>query len=68
MWTLSSELELVVPDEGGDRGAVWPWAMAAASWTHGLWDAAVAVEASATARERHRVDALCRIGRRWEAP
>jgi hypothetical protein len=65
-WTLSSELELVVPDEGGDRGDVWPWAMVAASWTRGAWDAAVAVEASATAQERRRVDALCRIGRRWE--
>jgi hypothetical protein len=67
-WSVSTELELVVPDESGERGAVWPWGMVAASWTRGLWDAAVAVEASATARETHRVDALCRIGRRWEGP
>ena len=67
-WTVASELELVVPDEPGDRGEVWPWAMLAASWRRGLWDAAVAVEAQASAEEEHRVDALVRVGRRWEGP
>ncbi len=67
-WTVASELELVVPDEPGDRGDVWPWAMLAASWRRGPWDAAVAVEAQASTEDAHRVDALVRVGRRWEAP
>lgn len=67
-WTVSSELELVVPDEPGDRGDVWPWAMLAASWRRGPWDAAVAIEAQASTEDAHRVDALVRVGRRWEAP
>lgn len=67
-WTVASEVELVVPDEPDNRGEVWPWAMAALSWRRGLWDAAVAVEAQASAEERYRLDALCRIGRRWGTP
>ncbi len=67
-WRLASELELVVPDEDRGRGRLWPWAMAAAAWSRGPWDAAVAIEASASAEERGRLDALCRVSRRWEAP
>jgi hypothetical protein len=67
-WTVASELELVIPDEPDGRGELWPWAMAALTWQRGAWDAAVAVEAQASTEERHRVDALCRVGRRWEGP
>lgn len=67
-WTLATEVELVRPDEPDDRGELWPWVMTALSWRRGSWDAALAVEAQASAEERRRVDALVRIGRRWEAP
>ena len=64
----STELELVRPDEPRGRGTLWPWALAAISWDHGPWQAAVAVEASASPEYRSRVDALCQLGRRWGAP
>ena len=67
-WVASTELELVAPDAPDGRGALWPWALAALAWTRGAWDAAIAVEASASSEHRHRVDTLARIGRRWELP
>ncbi len=67
-WTLSTELELVIPDDARGRGTIWPWAMTAMTWSRGVWDAAVALEASASSEERGRLDALCRLGRRWELP
>lgn len=66
--TVSSELELVIPDEDRGRGVVWPWGLVAASWTRSDWDAAVAVEASASPEYRHRVDALFQLSRRWRTP
>jgi hypothetical protein len=65
--TASSELELARPDDAA-RGGWWPWALAALGWRTGAWDAALAIEASASPEYRHRVDALVRVGRRWEAP
>jgi hypothetical protein len=65
---MSAELELVRPDEPRGRGMLWPWALAAISWQQGPWQAAVAVEASASPEYRSRVDALCQLGRRWGAP
>lgn len=62
---FSTELELVVPDEERGRGAVWPWALVAMSWVHGDWQAAVALEASASAEYRYRVDGLLQLARRW---
>lgn len=62
---VSSELELVIPDEARGRGAVWPWALVAASWEHQDWQAAVAIEASASPEYRHRVDGLLQLSRRW---
>ncbi len=59
------ELELVVPDHGA-RGAVWPWALVALSWRRALWEAAVAVEASASPELSSRLDVLARLSRRWE--
>lgn len=62
---VSSELELVIPDEDTGRGAVWPWGLVAASWERGAWQAAVAVEASSSADYRYRVDGLVQLARRW---
>jgi hypothetical protein len=62
---ISSELEMVVPDEDTGRGVVWPWGLVAASWERGAWQAAVAVEASSSADDRYRVDGLLQLARRW---
>lgn len=64
-WTASTELELVLPDDAGDRGALWPWALGAVAWRRGAWDAAAGVEASASPEHRSRVDVLLRVGRAW---
>jgi hypothetical protein len=66
--TASTELELVIPDVDRGRGSVWPWALAAVGWDDGDWQAAVAVEASATAEYRSRLDVLAQLGCRWGAP
>jgi hypothetical protein len=62
---ISTELELVRPDEPRGRGALWPWALGAISWDRGAWQAAVAIEASASPEYLSRVDALFQLGRRW---
>jgi hypothetical protein len=67
-FAVSTELELVVPDVDRGRGAVWPWGLAAASWSHGGWQGAVAVEASSSAEYRGRVDILGQLSRRWGRP
>ncbi|MEZ4399557.1 MAG: hypothetical protein R3B06_06045 [Kofleriaceae bacterium] len=64
--TASLEAELVIADVDRGRGRVWPWALAALGWACGPWDAAVAVEASASPAERGRLDVLGQLGRRWE--
>ena len=64
-WTVSAEVELVRPDDGGDRGTLWPWALGAVAWRHGAWDAAAGLEASASPEHRSRVDVLLRVGRAW---
>jgi hypothetical protein len=63
--TASSELELVVPDRDRMRGRVWPWALGALSYERGPWRAAGAVEASASAQYRSRVDVLFSLTRLW---
>jgi hypothetical protein len=63
--TASTELELVIPDVDRGGGAVWPWALGALGWQRGDWQAAVAVEASASPEYRHRVDVLGQLARRW---
>jgi hypothetical protein len=65
---LSSELELVVPDDANGRGEVWPWGLVALSWRHGLWEAALAAEASSSPEFRRRLDVLAQLSRRWEVP
>ena len=63
--TVSTELELVIPDEDRGRGTVWPWGLIAASWQRSDWEAAIAVEASASPEYRQRLDALVQLSRRW---
>jgi len=66
-WTASVELELAIPDDPAPRtGRAWPWALAALAWRRGSWEAAGAIEASASPEDRARVDVLARLGRRWE--
>lgn len=61
----STELELVIPDHDQGLGRVWPWGLAALSWSGGPWQAAVAVEASASPTDRRRIDGLVQLGRTW---
>lgn len=65
--TLSTELEIVRPDEPRGRGRVWPWALVALAWESSAWTCAVALEASASPSYRDRVDALVQLSRRWTA-
>ena len=63
--SASTEVELVVPDDGA-KGRVWPWALASLSWRPGAaWQAACAIEASASPEYRHRVDGMVRLARQW---
>jgi hypothetical protein len=62
---VTTELELVIPDRDRGLGAAWPWGLAALSWDDGTWQAAVAVEASASPQDRRRIDVLGQLGRRW---
>lgn len=57
----------MVPDDPRGRGATWPWALAALGWDRGAWHGAVAIEASASPEDRHRLDALVQVGRAWGA-
>jgi len=66
-FALATELELVRPDDDRGRGTLWPWALAALGWDDGTWQAALAVEASASPEDRRRVDVLGQLGRRWGA-
>lgn len=66
-FALATELELVIPDDDRGLGRAWPWALIATSWQHGSWQAAVALEASASPEYRHRVDALFQLSRQWTA-
>jgi hypothetical protein len=63
----STELELVIPDMDRGRGAVWPWGLVALAWERGDWQAAVAVEASASPEHTGRLDLLGTLSRRWRA-
>ncbi len=66
---LTSELEVAVPDESRGRGRVWPWGLVALRWDpDSPWQAAIAVESSASPQHRARADALLRVSRAWEEP
>ena len=62
---FSTELELVIPDRDRGVGAVWPWGLVALAWDSGAWQAALAIEASASPEDRRRIDVLGQLGRRW---
>jgi len=64
----TTELELVLADHDRGLGAVWPWGLAALAWDHGAWQAAIAVEGSASPEDRRRIDLLGQLGRRWGTP
>ncbi|MEO8843245.1 MAG: hypothetical protein ABI591_23055 [Kofleriaceae bacterium] len=66
--TASTEVELVLPDHDRGLGRIWPWALVALGWTTGPWNAAIAMEASASPTDRRRVDALVQLGRTWGKP
>lgn len=66
--SATTELELVIADRDRGLGAVWPWGLAALGWDHGPWQAAIAVEASASPEDRRRLDLLGQLGRRWGMP
>jgi hypothetical protein len=58
----SSEIEIVVPDHPGGRGAAWPWGLSALSWrSRDGWEVAGALEASSTPQRRYEADALVHL-------
>ncbi len=62
---LATELELVIQDQDHGKGSVWPWGLVALASGRGPWQAAVAVEASATPEYTRRFDVLGQLSRRW---
>ncbi len=66
--SLSTELELVIPDEANGRGRVWPWALTAMRYAiDKRWTAAFAVEASSSPQFVSEINALFRLSSRWES-
>ena len=65
---VTTELELAVADRDRGLGNVWPWGLVALGWDRGGWQAAVAVEGSASPEDRRRIDVLGQLGRRWGTP
>jgi hypothetical protein len=63
--TFATELELVIPDVDRGRGRAWPWGLVALSTDRGNWQAAIALEASASPEYDGRVDVLAQLSRRW---
>jgi hypothetical protein len=65
----AAELEIAFPQNTAGRGKVWPWGLLALGWKPtSCWEAALAVEASASPEFRQRVDALARVSRSWGGP
>lgn len=65
--SFSTEIEAVVPDEPDGRGAWWPWGLAALGWRFAeTWEAAAAVEASASPQDVRSVTALARVAAQLE--
>ncbi|MEQ9495199.1 MAG: hypothetical protein RIT81_00040 [Deltaproteobacteria bacterium] len=61
----SLEAELARTEDGD----VWPWALGAITWRFlPRWDAALAVESSASPTYRYAVQAIGRVGYRWSGP
>ena len=53
------------PRRGSRAGRGVAVGAVAGSWAHGDWQAAIALEASASAEYRYRVDGLVQLARRW---
>jgi hypothetical protein len=65
----ATELELVIPDDSGGRGAVWPWGLVALAWRPmAQWEASAGVEARSSPQHRYAISGLLRLSRQWEAP
>jgi hypothetical protein len=63
----STELELVVPDNGnGNTGSVWPWGLVALRYELDGWEISAATLALASPQYTFRFDALLRLATRWE--
>lgn len=68
-FTASAEVELAVPDDSRDRGTVWPWGLAAITWSPTSdWEAAAAIEGRATPEHDGAISGMLRIARRWGTP
>src|SRR5690606_34876268 len=68
-WAAASEAEPAAPDRACARGRLGPWALVAPSIAPApAWEAAAAVEASASPEHTGRIDALVRLARAWEGP
>ncbi|HMJ55744.1 MAG TPA: hypothetical protein VK540_26900 [Polyangiaceae bacterium] len=66
---VSTEIEVAAADGRSDRGAAWPWVLAALAWRPGKgWEAAGAVEAGSTPRYRFEWNGLVRLARTLEIP
>ena len=65
---IALEGELVMPEHADGEGTLWPWGLAGVSRTFGRWEAAAAIEASASPEYEHRVDGIARLSSRWELP
>ena len=64
---LSTELEMVIPDEPDGRGKAWPWGLLALGWrSKSGWDVAGAFEGASTPEHRYEANALARLSRAWE--
>lgn len=65
----STELELVLPDNGGNRGSLWPWGLLALSYKSSGWlELAGAVEAGASPSKVAFIGGLMRASLQWEKP
>jgi hypothetical protein len=65
----STELELAVPDEPRERGAVWPWGVVALRYAVGRSiEAALATEASASPTYAAELGTLLRVSGTWGEP
>lgn len=63
---VSTELEIVVPDDPRGRGATWPWGLVALRLRpEPAWELAGAIEASASPTHVAEVGAIFRISRLW---
>lgn len=63
---VSTELEVVAPDDPRGRGDLWPWALVALRWApiqH--WEVAAAVEAASTPTANREVNGLARLSWSW---